>query len=58
MEHEFLESQVGAAELNSFKLENRHEELVETIKTLKAEIEAQETERHLRKSMSEQERNA
>ena len=45
MEHDFLASQVGAAELNQFKLENRHEELTENIKSLKAEIEAQETER-------------
>lgn len=44
MEHDFLESQVGAAELNQFKLENRHQELTESIKALKVEIEAQETE--------------
>ena len=45
MEHDFLASQVGAAELNQFKLENRQEELTENIKSLKAEIEVQETER-------------
>ena len=45
MEHDFLASQVGAAELNQFKLENRQEELTENIKSLKQEIEAQETER-------------
>jgi len=40
MEQAFLASQVGAAELNHFKLENRHEELSENIKSLKVEIEA------------------
>ena len=43
MGHDFLESQVGAAELNQFKLENRKEELSENIKSLRNEIE--ETER-------------
>ena len=45
MEHDFLDSQVGAAQLNQFKLDNRQEELSEHIVTLRAEIEAQETER-------------
>ena len=39
MEHEFLESQVNAAELNQFKLDNRHEELSENIKSLTAELD-------------------
>ena len=42
MEHDFLESQVGAAELNHFKLDNRHEELSENIKSLSAHFEAQQ----------------
>ena len=45
MNHDFLESQVGAAELNKFKLDNRHEELSENIKTLKSEIEETEKQR-------------
>ena len=42
MEHDFLESQVGAAELNQFKLDNRHEELSENLKVLSQHLEAQE----------------
>ena len=45
MEHDFLESQVGAAELNQFKLGNRKDELSENIRSLRNEIEVQETER-------------
>ena len=45
MEHDFLESQVGAAELNQFKLGNRKDELSENIRSLRNEIEEQETER-------------
>ena len=45
MEQEFLESQVGAAELNQFKLDNRKEELTEQVIALKKHIESQyETE--------------
>lgn len=50
MEHEFLENQVHAAQLNSFKLDNRTDELSENIKTLRQEISAQETERQNRMS--------
>ena len=39
MEHEFLESQVNAAELNQFTLDNRHDELSENIKSLTVELE-------------------
>ena len=55
MEHDFLASQVGAAELNQFKLENRHEELSENIKSLKEEIEVQETERQQMETENNQE---
>lgn len=50
MEHEFLENQVHAAQLNSFKLDNRTDELSEHIKTLRQEISLQETERQNRMS--------
>ncbi len=45
MENDFFESQVGAAELNQFKLDNRHEELSENIRTLQQEIENDEKDR-------------
>lgn len=45
LEEEFLGSQLGAADLNKFKLENRHDELSENIRSLKDEIEEQENER-------------
>lgn len=41
MEEEFLDSQVAAASLNQFKLENRQEEMSDNIKTLRREIEEQ-----------------
>ena len=47
MEDKFLESQVAAAELNQFKLDNRHEELSENIRSLRQEIEAEEKDRAL-----------
>jgi len=43
MEDDFLVSQVGAAELNQFKLENRHEELSENISNLRIELEYKHT---------------
>ena len=46
MEDDFLVSQVGAAELNQFKLENRQEELSENISNLRRELEEQASERH------------
>ena len=58
MEHDFLDSQIGAAQLNQFKLDNRQEELSENIVTLRAEIEAQETERLQKKAESLKQMNS